>query len=98
MRLTRKCIQKGFVPGNLIWAKTINYSSSYLVKTGSGNVASLRSACEQDGLRYRNVVNYMNHYPVRSNPQAVFELVKMDKTSRRAFKRNAFVAAINNLA
>jgi len=98
MKLTRKCIKKGYTPGNLVWAKTQNRSSGYLVKTSSGNVASLRSACEQDGVTYQSVHNYMNHYPIRSNPQAVFELVKMDKNSRRMFKRNAFVHAINNLA
>ena len=98
MKLTRKCVKLGFVPGNLVWAKTINYSSGYLVKTASGNIASLRSACEQDGVPYRNIHNYMNHYPIRTNPQAVFNLVKMDKNSRRAFKRNAFVDAIKSLA
>ena len=98
MKLTRKCIKKAYIPGNLVWAKTPNRSSGYLVKTASGNIASLRSACEQDGVPYQNIHNYMNHYPIRTNPQAVFNLVKMDKNSRRAFKRNAFVDAIKSLA
>ena len=90
-RLSRRCINKGFVPGNLEWSSVINHRSKYMITTIQGNVASLRSACEQDGIKYSGPAAFMNCYPdMKNSPQEVYEFFRMEKTARRAFKRNLF--------
>ncbi len=60
-----------------------------------GKTASLRSACEQDGVKYINVMQLMNKYPVlRSNPKSAFSYTKLSKDAKIQFKRNIFAKAI----
>ena len=98
VRLTRKCITRGFVPGNLVWARNINNSSAYLVRTSKGSVASMRHACEQDGVKYNNPILFMRRFDMHDNPQAVFNYSKLDKNTRKAFRRNALADAVRSLA
>lgn len=97
VRLTRKCITKGYVSGNLMWAKAANRSSAYLVKTASGNVASMRAACEQDGVKYMKPMSFMSNYGMQANAQAVFLYSKMDKNAKKMFRRNALANAVKTL-
>lgn len=94
MKLTRKCIKKGFIPGNLMWAKTVNYNSRYVVNTLAGNTASLKAACEQDAVHYPNVMYLVRNYDLAANPQAAYNYCKLDKNSRRTIKRHAIATAI----
>lgn len=96
MRLTRKCIQKGFVSGNLGWATHTNHRSRYLVNTLSGNIASLKAACEQDGVKYQTVYSLIKNYSLTDCPQAAFNFGKLDKTARKAVRRKACKEAIKN--
>lgn len=97
VKLTRKCITKGFAPGNLIWARNTNRSSAYLVKTANGDFASLRHACEQDGVRYHNPIMFMRNYDMGANPQAVFNYSKLNTQAKKAFRRNALANAVREL-
>lgn len=94
MRLTRKCIKTGYTPENLMWAKAENRSSRYLVNTFGGNTASLRHACEQDGVKYPVVYNMIKNYDLTDCPQAAYNFGKLTKESRRTIRRKAFVEAI----
>jgi hypothetical protein len=94
-KLSRTCLQKGFVPGNLQWANVVNYKSKYMITTTQGNVASLRAACEQDGINYSGPAIFMHNYPdMKTAPQEVYRYFKMSRASRMAFKRNVFKKAI----
>lgn len=97
MRLIRKCLTCGYKKGNIGWATKSNYSSRYIVKTTTGNLANLRSACEQDGVKYHSVINYIRGYELNESPQAVFQFAKLDKNAKKMFRRNAFASAIKSL-
>lgn len=98
MRLTLKCISKGHIPGNIMWAMHPNRSSRYQVTTMQGNTACLRAACEQDGVSYTNVYQALRRYNLEDNPNAVFAFSKMDKGARSAFRRQVITKAIRQLS
>lgn len=94
-KLSRKCLQKGFTPGNLHWSTVTNYKSKYMIITSQGNVACLRAACEQEGVKYSGPAMFMKCYPdMKNSPQEVYQYFKMNRSSRMAFKRNVFKKAI----
>ncbi len=96
-RLTRRCIKKGFVPGNIMWADSVNKTSKYLITTMEGNTASLKAACEQDGVGYSNVANFIKRYELSSCPQSVFNFYKMDKNMRTNFRKRAFIKQLTEM-
>jgi hypothetical protein len=98
MLLSLKCVSKGYTSGNIFWAVHPNRKSRYLVKTLNGNTASLKSACEQDGVKYGRVYTTITAYNLQDSLQAAYAFGKMDMNARRAFRRNAVATAIKNLS
>ena len=98
MRLTLRCLSKGHTPGNLMWALHPNRSSRYQVTTMQGNVACLKAACEQDGVKYPNVSATLRRYGLEDNPSAAFAFNKLAKSARSAFRRQVVAKAISQLS